>query len=115
MLALAVASVGLSAVGPKILGRATDHIFAGVVGARFPVGADKAQLVAQLRARGEDTVADLVSGMPFLVPGRGIDFGAVGDVLLLVLGIYCRGEPALVGAGLAADRGREPHHLRAAP
>ncbi|MGA8979755.1 MAG: ABC transporter ATP-binding protein, partial [Pedococcus sp.] len=88
VLALAVASVGLSAVGPKILGRATDHIFAGVVGARFPVGADKAQLVAQLRARGEDTVADLVSGMPFLVPGRGIDFGAVGDVLLLVLGIY---------------------------
>ncbi len=88
VLALAVASVGLSAVGPKILGRATDHIFAGVVGARFPVGADKAQLVAQLRARGEDTVADLVSGMPFLVPGQGIDFGAVGDVLLLVLGIY---------------------------
>ncbi|MEO5983149.1 MAG: ABC transporter ATP-binding protein [Pedococcus sp.] len=88
VLALAVASVGLSAVGPKILGRATDHIFAGVVGARFPVGVDKAQLVAQLRARGEDTVADLVSGMPFLVPGRGIDFGAVGDVLLLVLGIY---------------------------
>ncbi len=88
VLALAVASVALSAVGPKILGRATDHIFAGVVGARFPAGPDKAQLVAQLRARGEDSVADLVSGMPFLVPGRGIDFGAVGDVLLLVLGIY---------------------------
>ncbi|GAB3072999.1 ABC transporter ATP-binding protein [Pedococcus soli] len=88
VLALAVASVGLSAIGPKILGRATDHIFAGVVGARFPVGTDKAQLVEALRARGEGKLADLVGGMPYLVPGQGIDFGAVGDVLLLVLGIY---------------------------
>ena len=88
VLALAVASVGLSAIGPKILGRATDHIFAGVVGARFPAGSDKAQLVEALRARGDDTLADLVGGMPYLVPGQGIDFGAVGDVLLLVLGIY---------------------------
>ncbi|WP_406829420.1 ABC transporter ATP-binding protein [Pedococcus sp. KACC 23699] len=88
VLALAVASVGLSAIGPKILGRATDHIFAGVVGARLPSGVDKAQVVEQLRARGQGTLADLVSGMPYLVPGQGIDFGAVGRVLLLVLGIY---------------------------
>ncbi|GAA2735129.1 ABC transporter ATP-binding protein [Pedococcus aerophilus] len=88
VLALAVASVGLSAIGPKILRRATDHIFAGVVGARFPAGSDKAQLVEALRARGDDTLADLVGGMPYLVPGQGIDFGAVGDVLLLVLAIY---------------------------
>ena len=34
---LAVASVGLTAVGPRILGHATDLIFAGVIG-RSPAG-----------------------------------------------------------------------------
>ena len=88
VLAFAVGSVGLGAIGPKILGRATDHIFAGVVGRRLPAEGTVPQIVAGLRARGQDTFADLVEGMPYLVPGVGIDFGAVGRVLLLVLGIY---------------------------
>ena len=35
---LAVASVGCRVVGPKILGRATDIIFAGVLGRQLPAG-----------------------------------------------------------------------------
>ncbi|CAN7200026.1 ABC transporter ATP-binding protein [Knoellia sp. LjRoot47] len=88
VLAFALASVGLNAIGPKILGRATDLIFAGVVGKQLPSEGTVAQIVAGLRARGQDTFADMVEGMPYLVPGVGIDFGAVGRVLLLVLGIY---------------------------
>ncbi|GAA4118960.1 ABC transporter ATP-binding protein [Knoellia locipacati] len=88
VLAFALASVGLNAIGPKILGRATDLIFAGVVGKQLPSEGTVAQIVAGLRARGQDTFADMVEGMPHLVPGVGIDFGAVGRVLLLVLGIY---------------------------
>jgi ATP-binding cassette subfamily B multidrug efflux pump len=88
VLALAVASVGLSAAGPKILGRATDLIFAGIFGRQMPEGVTQAQVVAALRARGQNTLADMVAAMDHLVPGQGIDFGAVGQVLMLVLGIY---------------------------
>ncbi len=85
---LAVVSVGLTAVGPKILGRATDLIFAGFIGAKLPPGATRLQVVQQLRNNGQDTYADLIAGLPHLVPGQGIDFGGVGQVLLLALGIY---------------------------
>ena len=92
VLALAVASVALNAVGPKILGRATDLIFAGVigksVGGQVPAGTTAEQLAQGLRARGQDQLADMVAKMDHLVPGQGIDFGAVGQVLLWVLAIY---------------------------
>jgi ATP-binding cassette subfamily B multidrug efflux pump len=86
-LALAAISVGLTVLGPKLLGRATDLIFAGVVGRQIPAGVTKAEAVAGLRQRGQGTLADLLNSVHF-IPGQGIDFGAVGKVLLLVLLIY---------------------------
>ncbi|MER5681999.1 ABC transporter ATP-binding protein [Streptomyces sp. NPDC002205] len=91
MLAACVLSVGLSVVGPKILGRATDLVFAGVIGRRLPEGTTKEQAVEGLR-KTNSGLADLLSGVDF-TPGHGIDFGAVGDVLLTALAVY-------VGAGL---------------
>ncbi len=99
-LALALVSVVLNAVGPKILGRATDLIFAGVFSRQIPAGVTQEQAVEGLRARGEGTVADVLAAMDHVVPGRGIDLGAVGQVLLLVLGIY------LVAAALQLVQGR---------
>lgn len=87
VLALAVASVSLTAIGPKILGWATDLIFAGVIGRQLPEGLTKSEVVEGLRARGDDTFADMVAAMD-VVPGQGVDFAAVGRVLLLVLAIY---------------------------
>jgi ATP-binding cassette subfamily B multidrug efflux pump len=84
---LAVLSVLLTAIGPKILGRATDLIFSGLIGAGLPAGMTKAQAIAELRSRGEDRFADMVSSMD-VVPGQHVDFGAVGNVLMLVLGVY---------------------------
>src|SRR6188472_407568 len=49
VVALAVVSVLLTAVGPKILGHATDLIFSGLIGAQLPVGMTKAEAVAELR------------------------------------------------------------------
>ncbi|WP_406310168.1 ABC transporter ATP-binding protein [Streptomyces sp. NBC_00623] len=91
MLAACVLSVGLSVVGPKILGRATDLVFAGVIGRRLPEGTTKEQAVEGLR-KTNSGLADLLSGVDF-IPGHGIDFDAVGDVLLTALAVY-------VGAGL---------------
>jgi ATP-binding cassette subfamily B multidrug efflux pump len=86
-LALAAGSVALSVLGPKLLGRATDLIFSGVVGRQVPAGTTKAEAVAGLRRRGQGRLADLLNSVHF-VPGRGVDFGQVGRVLLIVLLIY---------------------------
>ncbi|MDX3764404.1 ABC transporter ATP-binding protein/permease [Streptomyces sp. NBC_01707] len=91
MLAACVLSVGLSVVGPKILGKATDLVFAGVIGRRLPAGTTKEQAVEGLR-KTNSALADLLSGVDF-TPGQGIDFDAVGHVLLTALAVY-------VGAGL---------------
>jgi len=87
VLVLAVLSVSLSVIGPRILGHATDLIFAGFFGRRLPAGSTKAEAVAGLRARGDDKVAGMLQRMD-VVPGRGVDFTAVGHVLLLVLAVY---------------------------
>ena len=86
-LGLGVASVSLAVTGPRVLGRATDLIFAGVVGQRLPAGMSKAQVIDQLRATGKDGQADLLQGVD-AVPGQGVDFAALGRVLLLALAIY---------------------------
>ena len=52
-----------------------------------PPGITKEQAIAAARARGDNTFADLLSGMN-VVPGRGVDFDAVGRTLLLALGLY---------------------------
>nr|WP_084449584.1 ABC transporter ATP-binding protein [Janibacter indicus] len=85
---LTVVSVGLSAVGPLVLARATDRIFAGWIGAELPAGVPLDTIVEQLRAKGEDRQADMLAAMPHLVPGQGMDFGAIGHILLLALGLY---------------------------
>ena len=85
--ALAVISVSFSVLGPKILGRATDTIFSGIIARRLPAGQSKEAVIAALRAKGDNTFADLISGID-LVPGRGIDFSALGRVLLIAGCLY---------------------------
>ncbi len=87
VLSFGVASVTLSVIGPKILGHATNLIFSGVFGRMLPAGTTKDQAVQALRARGQGTLADVVSTTD-VVPGHGIDFAAVGRVLLIVLLLY---------------------------
>lgn len=87
VISLAVGSVALNAVGPRILGQATDIIFDGLVGRQLQDGLTKEQAVEGLRESGQSTLADLVSGLD-VVPGQGIDFSALGRVLMLVMGLY---------------------------
>src|SRR5262249_16950313 len=75
VIGLSIAAVAISVIGPLVLGHATDLIFDGVIGRRLPAGITKEQAVAAARARGENTFADLLSGMN-VVPGKGVDSGA---------------------------------------
>ncbi|WP_280198667.1 ABC transporter ATP-binding protein [Nocardia cyriacigeorgica] len=84
---LVIVSVVLNTLGPYILGQATNLVFDGVVGKQLPAGLSKEQAIEGLRAQGDDTLADMLAGMD-VVPGVGVDFDAVGRVLLLVLVLY---------------------------
>ena len=85
---LGVASVALMSTGPRILGHATDLVFSGLFSRNLPAGVTQAQAVEDLREQGEDKLASMLASMDHVVPGQGVDFGAVGDVLLLVLAVY---------------------------
>ena len=85
---LGVASVALEAAGPRILGRATDLIFAGLFGRQLEVGITQAEAVEAARAAGDTRVADVLAAMVDLVPGHGVDFEAVGGVLMFVMAVY---------------------------
>lgn len=91
MLVAVALSVALSVVGPKILGKATDLVFAGVVGRGMDAGTTKEQAVEGLR-KSNSGLADMLSKVDF-TPGQGMDFDAIGRVLLVALAVY-------VGAGL---------------
>jgi ABC-type multidrug transport system fused ATPase/permease subunit len=87
VIALGVAGIAISVLGPRILGHATDLLFNGVIGRQLPPGLTREQAIEAARARGDNTFADLLSGMN-VVPGRGVDFGAIGRTLLLALCLY---------------------------
>ncbi|WP_225836816.1 ABC transporter ATP-binding protein [Streptomyces sp. NK08204] len=87
LLLCVVVSVALNVVGPKILGKATDLVFAGIIGRQMPAGVSKEQVLDTMRAHGRGSVADMLQSTDF-TPGKGIDFGAIGGVLLLATGTF---------------------------
>ncbi|WP_285900300.1 ABC transporter ATP-binding protein [Frankia sp. R82] len=84
---LAVVNVALNVTGPRLLGHATDLVLAGVFSRHVPAGTSKEDAVAALRATGHGTQADLLSSL-HITPGNGMDFDAIGRVLLGVALIY---------------------------
>lgn len=88
LMGFGIVSVFLSVLGPKILGNATDIIFAGVMGQQFnQPGLTKEQVVGQMQAAGQTRLAEMLSAMDF-TPGQTIDFDKLGTIVLWVLGIY---------------------------
>ncbi|CAM3352024.1 ABC transporter ATP-binding protein [Mycobacterium intermedium] len=87
VITLGITGTAIGVVVPRILGHATDLLFNGVIGRQLPAGISKAQAIAAARARGDNTFADLLSGMN-VVPGQGVDFGAVVRTLALAITLY---------------------------
>jgi len=84
---LITTAVTIGSLGPKILGHATNNIFYGFLGRKLPAGLTKAQVVARLRASGQNTYADVINKSG-VVPGKGIDFTAVAHWIFLAIGLY---------------------------
>lgn len=84
---LTITSVVFTVYAPRILGNATNELFKGIVSKQLPPGVTKDQVIAMLKARGQDQFAEMISNMD-LVPGAGVDFGAIGKILLTLAVIY---------------------------
>ncbi|WP_288873797.1 ABC transporter ATP-binding protein [uncultured Corynebacterium sp.] len=80
-------SVLLGVLAPRVMGRAMDVIFSGVVSKQLPPGTTKEQAVEAMRAAGQDRFADMAGAMD-LTPGSGIDFDRLRDLIVLVLALY---------------------------
>ncbi len=80
-------SVVFSVVGPKITGNAMNIIFDGVFGKTLPAGISKEQAVELLRGQGKGQIADVLAATN-AIPGVGIDFTALAQVLALAVFVY---------------------------
>ncbi|MCL2089791.1 MAG: ABC transporter ATP-binding protein/permease [Micrococcales bacterium] len=106
---LSVGSVALSVVGPKLLGRATDIIFEGVVGRLVGRQLENPEFGQLLQSKGVDPsqatitdvsqalsslggneakLGDMLGGMSHVVVGQGVDFGRLAVVLAAVVAVY---------------------------
>ncbi|MGD0018957.1 MAG: ABC transporter ATP-binding protein [Candidatus Limnocylindrales bacterium] len=90
VIAVAFASTAGTILGPKILGSGIDKLMNGLIGKMlgqiFPAGTTHDQAVQALRAM-HNPMADLVAASN-ATPGVGVDFGALGAVLLTLAGLY---------------------------
>jgi ATP-binding cassette subfamily B protein len=103
VLLLAIGSVTLLSFGPRLLGHATDKVFTGFIGAKLPADVTKDQAIATAQASGNTSFADMLRGMD-VIPGTGIDFTAVGHILLIVLTVYLIGSMLAWGQGFLVNR-----------
>ncbi|MCI1748644.1 MAG: ABC transporter ATP-binding protein/permease [Acidipropionibacterium sp.] len=95
---VAAVSVTLNVIGPKVLGRATDIIFAGVIGKqlghRVPQadGMTSSQFIDFLQSRGQSgsmaKIIDVLNQYHDIVVGHGIDFHRLAVVVGFALALY---------------------------
>ena len=108
-----ITCVVLNTLGPYLLGKATNLVFDGFVGKQLARGITKDQTIELLREQGQ-TPAPTCSSAMNVIPGTGVDFDAVGRVLMLVLALYVARRGVRVAAGLPAQYRHPPDREAAA-
>ena len=92
VLSLTSLAVGAGLLGPKLLGDATSHVFADLIGLKLhqsgvPAGTPSNVIAEQLRKAGQGRFASMIEGM-HIVPTTGVDFSRVGTLVLWVVLLY---------------------------
>ena len=101
--AMNAVSVVLAVYAPRVMGRAMDVIFSGVMSKHMPPGTTKEQAVEGLRVAGQDRFADMASAME-LTPGSGIDFDRLGQLIVLVVALYFAASLLMWAQGAILNR-----------
>ena len=87
VIAMSVVSVVLAIMGPKLLGNATTLIFEGYISSQLPAGVPVDVIVDGLNAQGKTDQANMLASMD-VVPGQGVDFTQLGQLLTFVALLY---------------------------
>ena len=82
-----IIGVGLNLLGPRMLGHATDLIISGVIGRQLPSSLTQQVVLQHLRETNQGNLALIVAKLN-VIPGKGIDFHAVNQTVLITLLIY---------------------------
>jgi len=82
-----VLSVTFTIFAPKIIGEATNELFEGIISKQLPAGTTKDQAIAELKAKGQNQLAEMISPMD-VTPGKGVDFNALLHILIILLVVY---------------------------
>jgi len=85
-----ILSVVFTVLAPRIIGEATNKLFEGVMSKQLPAGMTKEQAIAELKAKGQNQLAEMMTAMD-VIPGKGIDFKVLGYILITLLGVYLLG------------------------
>ncbi|MDD2858687.1 MAG: ABC transporter ATP-binding protein [Candidatus Nanopelagicales bacterium] len=85
--ALGAISVFFAVLGPRLLGEATNVVFAGYLSNQIPPGLTSQEAVAALTAQGSTQQADLLASMN-VTAGQGVDFTQLGRILALATVVY---------------------------
>lgn len=101
--AMNAVSVVLAVYAPRVMGRAMDVIFSGVMSQHMPPGTTKEQAIEGLRAAGQDRFADMASAMD-LTPGSGIDFDRLGQLIVLVVALHAAASLLMWAQGAILNR-----------
>lgn len=94
-----IGSVLGSVASPIVLGRATDVLFEGLLSTYVGKATSTEAAVKALRAQGSDTLADMIEAME-IVPGSGVNFELLWQILMIVLMLYIAGAVMSWAAGL---------------
>ena len=87
VIGMSVFSVVLAIMGPKLLGNATTLIFEGYISSTLPAGVPVDVIIADLNAAGQTDQANMLASME-IVPGQGVDFTELSQLLTLVALLY---------------------------
>ena len=82
-----ILSVTFTVLSPRVMGKATNELFEGVISKQLPDGMTKDQVIFLLKLRGQGQLAEMISAMD-LTPGKGVDFNALLHILLTLLALY---------------------------
>ncbi|WP_421958421.1 ABC transporter ATP-binding protein [Pseudactinotalea terrae] len=106
VVALVAASVVLTVIAPRILGQAMDVIFDGAIGRSLGdfAGMDIAQVVEILRQQGQEDLADMLEGAAGIIPGQGIDFSRLAELIGIVLALYIVASVLMWAQGYILNR-----------
>ncbi|HPZ67083.1 MAG: ABC transporter ATP-binding protein, partial [Defluviitoga tunisiensis] len=87
VIVFAVVSTIFMIIAPKMLGKATNVLFEGIIGKMMPPNMTKDQAIEFLKFSGRDQIAQMLGPMN-IVPGQGVNFSRLATILLTLLGVY---------------------------